>query len=384
MDFELNQEQQMFKNLARRFAEEEIIPSLKEYEREGKLHRENIRKLGQLGLIGAHVPEEYGGLNLDYLTCAIIWEQLAWGSFAQALAACGPCSFGGTIIIKHGSEEMKKKYLPPVCRGEKLMSTCGVEPNVGSDIGSTETMAVRDKDEWVINGSKTWTTDLGYADFMVIIAQTDKSKGIKGLANFLIDKEQSSGISQKSIEAIGDRSGNVGEVRFLDTRVPLGNLIGEIGRGIHNTLDGINVARIFVAAGALGIAQSCLDASIKYAKERYQFGRPIGQFQLVQEEIAQMSAEIDACRWQVYYAANLLSKKIPCAKAVSTAKLLATELAIRVSGRAVHVHGAYGCSDDYPIAHHYRDAILTIVSAGTNGMHKLIIGRELLDISAFI
>jgi len=384
MDFELSQEQKMFKNLARRFAEEEILPSLKEYEREGKLQRDNIRKLGQLGLIGSYIPEEYGGLNLDYLTCAVIWEQLAWGSFAQTLAACGPCSFGGTMVVKYGSEELKKKYLPSVCRGEKLMATCGVEPNAGSDVGATETISVRDNNEWVINGSKTWTTDLGYADWMVILAQTDKSKGVKGLSNFLIDRDQSSGISQTSLEAIGDRSGNVGQARFRDTRIPSGNLIGEIGKGINNTLDCITVARIFIAAGALGIAQSCLDASIKYAKERYQFGRPIGQFQLVQEEIAQMSAEIEACRWQIYYAAHLLSNNIPCARAVSTAKLLASELAVRVSARAVHVHGAYGCSDDYPVAHHYRDAVLTLVSAGTNGMHKLIIGRELLGISAFV
>lgn len=384
MDFEFTQEQRMFKDLARKFAEQEILPSLKQYEKEGKLHRENIRKLGALGLIGTHIPQDYGGVGLDYVTCAIIWEQIAWGSYAQALAACGPSTFGGTILMAFGSESLKKTYLPPVCSGEKLMATCGVEPNAGSDAAATQTQAVADGDHWVINGNKTWTTNLAVADYMVVLAQTDKSKGVKGFANFLIDRHQSSGISQTHLEAVGDRSGNVGQARFQDTRIPRENLVGEIGRGMNNTLYGIGVARLFVAAGALGIAQSCLESSIKYAKERHQFGRPIGQFQLVQEDIAQMAAEIEAVRWQVYYAAFLMDKRLPYAKEVSAAKLLATELAVQASARAVHVHGAYGCSEDYPIAHHYRDAILTVVSAGTNGMQKLIIGRELLGLSAFI
>ncbi len=384
MDFELTQEQKMFKDLARKFAEQEILPSLKEYEKEGKLHRENIRKLGQLGLIGTHIPQDYGGLGLDYVTCAVIWEQLAWGSYAQALAACGPSTFGGTILMTFGSEPLKKKYLPPVCSGERLMATCGVEPNAGSDAAATQTQAVADGDHWVINGNKTWTTNLAVADCMIVLAQTDKSKGAKGLASFLIDCDQSSGISQTHLEAVGDRSGNVGQARFQDTRVPKENLIGDIGKGLNNTLHGIGVARLFVAAGALGIAQSCLEASVKYAKERHQFGRPIGQFQLVQGEIARMAAEIGAVRWQTYYAAYLMDKHMPCAAEVSAAKLLATELAVKVSAKAVEVHGAYGCSEDYPIAHHYRDAILTVVSAGTNGMQKLIMGRELLGMSAFL
>jgi alkylation response protein AidB-like acyl-CoA dehydrogenase len=384
MDFELTEEQSMFQEMARKFAEQEILPTLKDYERQGRLHRENISKLGKLGLIGPHIPQEYGGLGLDYVTCAVIWEQLSWGSYAQALAACGPPSFGGTILAVFGSEEQKKKYFPPVCQGEKLMATCGVEPNAGSDIVATETTAILDGDEWVINGHKTWTTDLAVADIMVVLAQTDKRKGIKGFANFIIDRETSPGISQVELSAIGDRSGNVGQARFSDCRIPKDNLIGEIGRGIQNTLYGINLARVFVAAGALGIAQSCLEASIKYAKERHQFGKPIASFQLVQEEIAQMAAEIGAVRWQVYYAAYLVGKGVRCAKEVAAAKWLATELAVRVSTKAVQVHGAYGCSDEYPIEHHYRDAIITTVSAGTNGMQKLIIGRELLDVGAFV
>jgi alkylation response protein AidB-like acyl-CoA dehydrogenase len=384
MDFELTQEQKMFKDLARKFAEQEILPSLREYEKEGKQHRENIRKLGALGLIGLHIPQDYGGLGLDYVTCALVWEQIAWGSYAQALAACGPLSFGGTILTAFGSESLKKTYLPLVCSGERLMATCGVEPNAGSDAAATQTQAVAEGDYWVINGNKTWTTNLGVADFMIVLAQTDKGKGAKGLTSFLVDRTQSSGISQSSLEAVGDRCGNVGQARFQDTRVPKQNIIGEVGKGLNNTLYGIGVARLFVAAGALGIAQSCLDSSIKYARERRQFGKFIGEFQLVQDEIARMAAEIDAVRWLTYYAASLMDRRLPSARAVSEAKLLASELAVQVSARAVQVHGAYGCSEDYPIAHHYRDAILTVVSAGTNGMQKLIIGRELLGMSAFL
>ena len=386
MDFELTEEQKMFQSMARKFAEQEILPTLHEYEKAGKLNRDTITKVGKLGLIGPHIPPEYGGLGLDYLTSMIIWEQLAWGSYSQAISACGPTSFGGTMLATFGSEEQKKKYLPPVCSGEKILATPAVEPGAGSDFAALETMAVLDGDEWVINGVKTWITDLGVADTMVIAAQTDKSKGTKGFANFVVDKTESpSGISQSDIHCVGDRSGNVGQVRFVDCRIPKANLIGEVGRGMQNTLHGINVARLAIAALNLGIAQSCLDSSIKYSKERQQFGRPIASFQLVQEEISEMWARIETARWQAYHAASLASKNLQAAtKDIAAAKWLTSELAVWAAVKAINVHGSYGCSEDFPIAHHYRDAIQSPVSAGTNGIMKLIIGRELLGIGAFV
>ncbi|GAH70769.1 unnamed protein product, partial [marine sediment metagenome] len=198
-----------------------------------------------------------------------------------------------------------------------------------------------------------------------------------------VDKD-TTGFSSHEVEMVGDRTGDIANLGFSDCRVPKGNLIGEVGRGLQNSLVGIDTARLFIAAGGVGMAQSCLDASIKYAKERHQFGKPIASFQLVQETIARMQAEISAIRWQVYYAAELKSQGKPHGKELSAAKWLATELAVRVSSEAVRLHGAYGCTDDFPVEHHYRDSVLSTILGGTTEMHKLLIGRELLDINAMV
>jgi alkylation response protein AidB-like acyl-CoA dehydrogenase len=370
--------------MARKFAEQEIVPTLKDIERAGKFNRGIIDRLAQLGLLGPHIHQNYGGLGIDYVTYAIIAEQLAWGSWSQALTACGPISFGGTIIWVSGSEEQKQKYLLPICRGEKLLCTAHVEPNAGSDAGSIETTAVLDGNYWIINGSKIWITNGAVADVLVVVAQTDKSKGVRGISNFIVESGIP-GISQLDIHGvIGDRAGCQGHIRFTDVRIPRENLIGKIGEGLKNALAGIDTARLFIASACVGLAQSCIDSSIKYAKERHQFGKPIGSFQLVQEKIAQMAAETEAIRWLVYYTADLKRRGLPHAKEMAMSKWLASELGVRVSVEAIKVFGAYGCSDDYPIEHHYRDAILPVVSAGTNEMQKLIVGRELLGIDAII
>jgi len=384
MNFEFSEEQKMFRDMARKFAEQEIVPTLKDIERAGKFNRGIIDRLAQLGLLGPHIHQNYGGLGIDYVTYAIIAEQLAWGSWSQALTACGPISFGGTIIWVSGSEEQKQKYLLPICRGEKLLCTAHVEPNAGSDAGSIETTAVLDGNYWIINGSKIWITNGAVADVLVVVAQTDKSKGVRGISNFIVESGIP-GISQLDIHGvIGDRAGCQGHIRFTDVRIPRENLIGKIGEGLKNALAGIDTARLFIASACVGLAQSCIDSSIKYAKERHQFGKPIGSFQLVQEKIAQMAAETEAIRWLVYYTADLKRRGLPHAKEMAMSKWLASELGVRVSVEAIKVFGAYGCSDDFPIEHHYRDAILPVVSAGTNEMQKLIVGRELLGIDAII
>jgi glutaryl-CoA dehydrogenase (non-decarboxylating) len=384
MNFELTEEQIMFRDMARKFAEQEMLPTLRDYERQRKVNYNVIKKLGSLGLIGTHIPQEYGGLGLDYTTAAIIWEQLSWASWTQTLisvAASGILS--GTILVNVASEEQKQKYLPPVCRGEMLLATAAVEPNAGSDAVAIETTAVLDGNEWVINGTKNFVTVGSIGDVVFVLVQTDKSLGPRGLALIAVEKG-TPGFSSTSVEMVGDWAGDVSNLRFSDCRVHKENLIGEIGRGLQNALVGIDTARLFIAAGAIGMAQSCLDACIKYAKERHQFGKPIASFQLVQEVIARMEAEIEATRWQVYYAAELKSKGTPHTKELSAAKWLATELAVRVSAEAIRLHGAYGCTDDFPVEHHYRDAILSTILGGTTEMHKLTIGRELLGINALV
>jgi len=383
MNFELTEEQLMLRSMARKFAEQEMLPKLKEYERQRKVNYDVIQKMGSLGLIGAHIPQEYGGAGLDYTSAAIIWEQLSWASWTQTLISLGAGVLPGTILMNAATEEQKQKYLPPMCRGEIIMATAAVEPNAGSDATAIETTAVLDGDEWVINGTKNFISAGSIADVILVLVQTDKSKGTRGLVLIAVDKG-TPGFSSASVEMVGDWSGDLASLGFSDCRVPRENLVGQIGRGLQNSLIGIDTARLFIAAGAIGMAQSCLDACIKYAKERCQFGKPIASFQLVQEVIARMQAETEAIRWQVYYAAELKSKGLPHAKELSSAKWLATELAVRASAEAIRLHGAYGCTDDFPVEHHYRDAVLSTILGGTTEMHKLTIGRELLGINALV
>ncbi len=383
MNFELTEEQMMLRSMARKFAEQEMLPTLKEYERQRQVNYDVIKKMGSLGLIGPHIPQEYGGAGLDYTSAAIIWEQLSWASWTQALVSLGAGVLPGTILMNVATEEQKQKYLPPMCLGEIILATAAVEPNAGSDAAAIETTAMLDGEEWVINGTKNFISAGGIADMTLVLVQTDRTKGTRGLALIAVDKG-TPGFSSEAVEMVGDRAGDLANLGFSDCRVPRENLVGQVGRGLQNSLIGIDTARLFIAAGAIGMAQSCLDACIKYAKERQQFGKPIASFQLVQEAIARMQAEIEATRWQVYYAAELKSKGAPHTKELSAAKWLATELAVRVSAEAIRLHGAYGCTDDFPVEHHYRDAVLSTILGGTTEIHKLTIGRELLGINAMV
>jgi alkylation response protein AidB-like acyl-CoA dehydrogenase len=383
MNFELSEEQLMLRSMARKFAEEEMLPTLRDYERPRKVNYDIIRKMASLDLIGLQIPQEYGGAGLDYSSAAIIWEQLSWASWTQALVSLGHGVLAGTIIMHAASEEQKQKYLPPMCRGGIIIATAAVEPNVGSDATAVETTAVLDGEEWVINGTKNFISAGGIADTTLVLVQTDKSQGVRGLALIAVDKD-TPGFSSVNVEMVGDRAGDLANQGFSDCRVPKENLVGQVGRGIQNSLTGIDTARLFIASSAVGMAQSCLDACVRYAKERHQFGKPIASFQLVQEAIARMQAETEAIRWQVYYAAELKSKGKPHGKELSAAKWLATELALKVSAEAIRLHGAYGCTDDFPMEHHYRDAVLSTILGGTTEMHKLTIGRELLGINAMV
>jgi alkylation response protein AidB-like acyl-CoA dehydrogenase len=285
--------------------------------------------------------------------------------------------------VNAASEAQKQRYLPPMCRAESIVAVAAVEPNAGSDASAVETTAVLDGNEWVLNGTKNFITGGGIADVVIVVVQTNKSFGPKGIALIAVDKN-TPGLSSVDVEFVGGLACNASNLSFEDCRVPRANLIGEVGKGLKNLLTGVNTARLFISAGAIGMAQSCLDACIKYTKERNQFGRPIASFQLVQEAVARMQAEIMSVRWLVYYTADLMSRGLRHQKELSSAKWLASELAVRASAEAIRIHGAYGCTDDYPVAHHYRDAVLTTILGGTTEMHKLTIGRELLGINALI
>jgi alkylation response protein AidB-like acyl-CoA dehydrogenase len=381
VNFDFTEEQVMARKMARDFAEKEMLPTLREYERRHEVNVGLIKKMAAQGLLGVHLPQRYGGMELGYVTSAIVWEQLSRASWTQTLISLGHAVLAGTILSKAASEEQRQKYLPDLCKGDLIVAMAAVEPNVGSDASAVETKATLDGDTWIINGSKNFITAGSLADVILVLVQTNKELGQKGLALVAMDKD-TPGFIATPADMVGGRAGEISSLSFMDCRVPKTNLIGDIGRGLQNALIGIDTARLFVSAGAIGMTQACLDACIKYAKERYQFKRPIGGFQLVQETVARMYAEIETTRWQVYYAADLKNKNVPHAKELSAAKWLSSELAVRVSAEAIRLHGAYGCSDEYPIEHHYRDAIMSTILGGTSEMHKLTIGRELLGINA--
>jgi len=383
MDFELTDEQIMSRDMARKFAEQEILPTLKENERQEKFDPGIIKKMASQGLLAPHMPEEYGGMGLDYVTSAIIWEQLCGGSLAVTQAAASGPIQPATNLIDAGTEEQKKKYLPPVSKGELIMSGAVVEPNAGSDSSMIETSARRKGNNWIINGSKIFITNGEIADVVLFIAQTDKSKGIKGLASFIVERDTPGFSSTPQKGRISWRGGSEGILSFTDMELPLENQVGEIGRALKDALRGIDTARLFLAAGCVGVAQSCLDSCIKYAKERVQFGKPIGGHQLIQEIIADMATKVEAARLLTYRAAELKSRGVRHIKEMSYAKYFASETALWVASQAVKIHGSYGTFDEYPVGHHYQDAITATILGGTAQMHQLTIGQQLLEMAAF-
>jgi glutaryl-CoA dehydrogenase (non-decarboxylating) len=383
MDFELTEEQKMFRDMARKFAEQEISPPLKENERQEKFDPSIIKKLAAQGLLAPHIPQEYGGLGLDYLTSAIIWESLCMASLSVTQAAVSGPIQPASNLLDAGSDEQKQKYILPVCKGESIMCGAVVEPNAGSDSSMIETSAVRSSDRWIINGTKIFITNGEIADVVLFIAQTDKSMGLKGLATFIVEKDTPGLSSTPQKGKISWRGGSEGTLRFTDMEIPLESQIGETGRALRDALRGIDTARLFLAAGSVGLAQSCLEASIDYAKQRKQFGKPIGGHQLIQEIIAEMATKIEASRWLTYRVADLKSRGIRHIKEMSYAKYFATETALWVASQAVKIHGSFGTIDDYPVGHHYQDAITATILGGTAQMHQLTIGQQLLEMAAF-
>jgi alkylation response protein AidB-like acyl-CoA dehydrogenase len=329
------------------------------------------------------MPQEYGGLGLDYITSALIWESLCSASLAVTQAAVSGPIQPGTNLLDAGSEAQKEKYLPPVNKGEIILAGAVVEPNAGSDSSMIETTAVRSGNHWIINGTKIFITNGDIADAVLFIAQTDKSLGLKGLATFIVDKGTPGFSSTVQKGKISWRGGSEGTLRFTDLELPLENQIGETGKAMRNAMRGIDTARLFLAAGAVGLSQSCLESCLKYAKERVQFGKPIGGHQLIQGILADMAMKIEASRWLTYHAACLKDQGKRHIKEMSYAKYFATETALWVSAQAVKIHGSFGTIDDFPVGHHYQDAITATILGGTAQMHQLTIGQQLLEMAAF-
>lgn len=384
MEFELNEEQRLIQETVRGFAANEIAPHAAENDASERFPREIIRKMGSLGLLGGPVPERYGGAGLDFISDAIIFEEVGAACSSVRTVVSVQVSLVELGILTWGTDEQKEWFLPRLCKGEILGAFALTEPHAGSDAASLRTSAVKRDDGWVINGSKTWISSGSVADICIVFAKTDIAAGSKGISAFIVNKG-ASGFTSKDIHGkLGLRSANTSELFFDDCFVPANALLGRAGEGFKIALSALDNGRYGVAAGCVGIIQACIDASVRYAKEREQFGRPIASFQLIQDMIARMHVDAEAARLLVYKAGDLKNRGVRSTLETSVAKYFASEAAVRAATDAIQVHGGYGYSNEYPVERYLRDAKVATIYEGTSQIQKLIIGERLLGVKAFV
>jgi butyryl-CoA dehydrogenase len=377
MEFELNAGDKAVQSMAREFADKEVLPRAAEIDHKGKFPLDIVKRMGKLKLFGLPFPEKYGGANASLLSYIVLIEELS-----KVSASIGCLSTAGLIsifpILYVGSEEQREKYLRPLCEGSKLGAFALTEPDAGSDPLSIETTAVHDGDEYVLNGRKAYITNTAVADIYVVLAYTNKSKERKGMSAFIVEKG-TKGFSFANIEdLLGIRGCIVGGLEFKDCRIPAENRLGTEGDGLRIAMATLDRDRIALGSVGVGIAQACLDASKKYAKERKQFSQPIANFQAVQFMLADMAMETEAARLLTYKAAYLADKSERFTKEASMAKLYASEVAQRAAINAVQIHGGYGCTKRCPVERYFRDAKILSIAVGTSEIQRMIIARDVL------
>jgi alkylation response protein AidB-like acyl-CoA dehydrogenase len=379
LNFTFTDEQKQLRKTVREFAEGEIGPHVLNWDEASHFPVELLPKLAEMGLLGVIFPEEYGGAGLGYVEYATVIEELSRVDGSIGLFVAAHNSLCSNHIYKFGTEEQKKNYLVPLAQGKKLGAWSLTEPEAGSDAGGTRTVAVRNDRGWVLNGSKTFTTNGSYADICVAMAVTDKSKDAHGISAFILEKGMRGFRPGKKENKLGMRASDTSEVIFTDCHVPAGNLLGSEGEGFISSLKILDGGRISIAALALGMAQGALEAATRYAKQRKQFGRPISEFQAIQFKLADMATEVEAARLLVYQAAWLADQRnVRFTRESSMAKLFASEVAVRVANECVQVHGGYGFIKDYPAEKFYRDVKLCTIGEGTSEIQRLVIARQLL------
>ncbi len=380
MDFDLNDEQKAWKKIVHDFAEKELRPKAREVDEKEEFNWEAFRKAGPIGLTGMSIPEEYGGSNVDAISNAIAMEELGWGCGSTALALTAHNGLGTSPLSLYGSEELKKKWLPVVASGKnKLGALALTEPGAGSDIqGGITTRAVKDGDEWVINGAKMWNTNASIAEYIITLVRTDPGGGSKSLSMILVPTTLKGLTIGPAEKKMGLRGSPTHGVTYDNVRVPLGNLIGPEGQGFKQTLTTLDGGRISIGAISIGLARGAMEAAIQYARERKAFGQSLADFQATQFKIANMEMEIELARTYIYKAAWLKDQGRPHIKEAAIAKLFATEMAERVIYDAIQIHGGYGYSREYPVERMYRDARLMTIGEGTSEIQRLVISRHVL------
>ena len=385
MDFELTDEQQLVRETARAFTENEIVPRARQNDRDEHFDLELVAKLAQQGYLGAIVPSQYGGAGLDYLTYGLIVEEIGRGDSSMRTVVSVQTSLVCSAIVSWGTEEQKERYLPKLCSGEWLGCFGLTEPDTGSDAANQRTRAKQTDSGWVINGAKMWISMGTHAKLALIFAQTDPEKAHKGLACFLVETDGNDGYQPQEIHGkLGLHGSDTASISLSDCEVGEDAMLGEVGDGFKIAMTSLESGRYSVAAGCVGICQGCVDYSVQYAKERQQFGRPIASFQLVQAMLADMKVETDAARMLVYRAGYLKDTGQPNSTETSVAKLYATEAANRCATTAIQVLGGSGYVDDHPVERYFRDVRVTTLYEGTSQIQKLIIGRALTGINALV
>ncbi|HEY2200704.1 MAG TPA: acyl-CoA dehydrogenase family protein [Solirubrobacteraceae bacterium] len=384
MDFDLTDEQQLIRQTAREFTDKEIVAQSRENARNHHFDVDLVKKVAAQGYLGAIVPQEYGGAGLDYFSYGLVVEEIGRGDSAIRTVISVQTSLVCSGIVKFGTEEQKRKYLPKLCSGEWLACFGLTEPDTGSDAANQKTRARKTDSGWVINGAKMWISMGNYAKLAVIFAQTDPALGHKGVACFLVDTDQP-GYKAQSIEhKMGLHASDTASISLEDVEVSDEDMLGEVGDGFKIAMSNLDSGRYSVAAGCVGICQGCVDDSVKYAKEREQFGKPIASFQLVQAMIADMVLKTDASRMLVWRAGWLKDQGRPNTLETSVAKLHATEASLECANLAIQIHGGAGYVDDHPVERYYRDARVTTLYEGTSQIQKLIIGRAMTGINALV
>ncbi|MEW6547481.1 MAG: acyl-CoA dehydrogenase family protein [Bacillota bacterium] len=377
MEFELGPEQKQIRELAREFAEKELAPGAAERDRTGHYPQELIDKMAALGFFGLPIPEEEGGAGADYVSYAVLVEELARVCASTALMVAAHTSLGCGALHLFGNPAQKERWLYPAAQGRMLLGFGLTEPGAGSDAGAVRTRARLQDGEWVIDGSKVFITSGARAGAVVVAAVTDPGAGHRGISTIIVPREAPGFRVGSIFDKLGVRASETAELIFEECRVPEENLLGQRGRGLVQFLTVLDGGRIAIGAMSVGVAQACYDAASRYARERYQFGRPIAAFQAISFRLADMATRIELARWAVYRAAWLRDRGLPHTKEAAMAKLFASETAMDAARDAVQIHGGYGYTREYPVERYFRDAKVLEIGEGTSEVLRLVISRQL-------
>ncbi|UPW83642.1 acyl-CoA dehydrogenase [Lysinibacillus sp. Ag94] len=377
MHLQFTDEQIMMRDMVRNFAQDKIEPWVERMEA-GEFPRKLLAQMGELGLMGITAPEELGGSAMDFTSYIIAINELSKVSAVMGVILSVHTSVGTNPIIYFGNDEQKKRYVPKLAAGEYLGAFCLTEPSAGSDAGSLQSKAVRDGDEYVINGSKVFITNGGEADVYIVFASTNPTEKTRGISAFIVEKGTPGLIVGKDEQKMGLHGSRTVQLTFDNCRIPAANLLGEEGEGFKIAMANLDVGRIGIAAQALGIAEAALEAATAYAKERVQFGKPIATQQGVGFKLADMATAVEAVKLLVYRAADLRTKGLPCGAEASMAKLFASRTAVQTALDAIQIFGGYGYTKDYPVERYFRDAKVTEIYEGTSEIQKLVISKHLL------